>query len=156
MKTQNDEMITKELLNLFSETFIEVNGKYLDNGTTLFETIEKIPANKASYSFKGFNETIAGHVNHIMFYIIVMMEYTTGKRTGKTDWNESWEIKEVTEDEWGKLKEKLRVAYLELVGFINGIDEWNNEDYFGVVISILAHCSYHLGAIRQMINLKME
>ena len=92
MSTEKDKMITKEILDLFEETFEKVHGFYLDKKTSLFETIDKITAEEASRKQDKIKETIAGHLYHIKFYIIVCQEYITDKRTGKTDWNESWKI----------------------------------------------------------------
>ena len=143
-------MITKEILELFKETFEEVTGYYLDKKTSVFETISHLSAATASEKRTGIDETIAGHINHLTFYMVVLQEYITDKRSGKTDWNESWKIEAVNDEQWALLVDNLIAEYRKLCEFIEGIEEWSNGDYLGGVISILAHCAYHLGAIRQL------
>lgn len=152
MKTEKDKMITDEILLLFEETFKKVEGFYLDKGTSIFESINELKSVEASEKIDGSNETIAGHIYHVIFYIIVLQEYITDVRTGKTDWSKSWVVSEVTNNEWQDLKEKLRYEYDKLRGFIESIEEWVNGDYFGGILSILTHCSYHLGALRQLLT----
>ncbi len=153
MKTDKDKMITRELLDLFDETFEKVHGFYLDKGTSLFETINNISSEEASRKRGDIEETIAGHVDHIKFYIIVLQEYITDKRTGVTDWKKSWKTEAVNEKEWEYLKETLFKEYKQLCIFIESIDEWVNGDYLGGILSILTHCSSHLGAIRQLMDI---
>jgi len=107
MRTEKDEIITKEILDLFEETFEKSRGFYLDKNASIFETINTISSEEASEKRGKSNTTIAGHIDHIKFYIIVLQEYITDKRTGKTDWNESWKTKIVNDDEWELLKTTL-------------------------------------------------
>ena len=144
------DIIRKQILELLEETFERSNGIYLDKNTSLFETIDNIPYDKVGKSFHGIPETIAGHVNHVIFFIVVLQEYITGKRTGKTDWNESWKIKEVSEEKWEEIKTTLKKEYEKLKIFVEEIDQWKDEDYLGGSIAIIAHCSFHLGIIRQL------
>jgi hypothetical protein len=154
VKSTRDEKITKEILTLLHETFIEVHGLYLDKGTSFLETLDKIDFTKASIKYANFDETIAGHISHVIYYIIVLQEYITDKRTGKTDWKESWKNQNVTELGWKELKESLEASYSILVDFIESIEDWNKGDYLGGILSILMHCSYHLGSVRQLINIE--
>ena len=151
MRTEKD-IITKEILDLFEETFEKAHGFYLDRDASIFETINTISSKEASKKRGDINVTIAGHIAHITFYIIVLQEYITGKRTEKTDWNESWKTKTVNDNEWEQLKTTLHQEYKKLYAFIQSIDEWKSDDYVGGILSILAHCSYHLGAIRQLMR----
>jgi hypothetical protein len=152
MRTEKNRIITKEILYLFEKTFEKAHGSYLDRDASIFETINTISSKEASKKRGDTNATIAGHIDHIKFYIIVLQEYITDKRTGKTDWNESWKTKTVNDNEWELLKTTLHQEYKKLYAFLQSIDEWESGDYFGGIISILAHCSYHLGAIRQLIR----
>lgn len=152
MKMKKDEMITKELLDLFEETFDKVTGFYLDQKSSLFETIESLTSEEVSRTRGNTNTTIAAQLNHILFYIIVLQEYITDKRTGKTDWDESWILKTVDDEEWIVMKNELRKEYAKLRDFVKNIETWNNEDDFSGVVSILVHCAYHLGSVRQLIK----
>ena len=145
-----ENIIKKQILDLLEETFERSHGIYLDKNTSLLETINSIPYEKVGVSYHGIPETIAGHVNHAIFYIVVLKEYITGKRKGETDWNESWKVKQVSKEEWEELKTKLNEEYKNMKKFVNEIDKWENEDYLGGSIAIIAHCAFHLGIIRHL------
>jgi hypothetical protein len=149
MEITND-IIKKQIIEILEETFERSHGIYLDKKTSLLETIDSIPFEKVGKNFYGIPETIAGHINHVIFYIVVLKEYITGKRTGKTDWNESWKVIDVTEEEWEGLKNRLQEEYASLKNLVEDIDQWENEDYLGGSIAIIAHCAFHLGIIRQL------
>lgn len=147
-----DRLIAREFLDLFEETFEKVHGSYLDRGTSFFETLAAIDAEEASRKRGKIPETIAAHVNHVIFYIVVLQEYIRGERTGKTDWSLSWLVESVDETGWSELVARLEREYRKLRGFIESVEEWGDADRFGGILSILAHCSYHLGAVRQLID----
>jgi len=151
-KKSQDEMITAEILDLFDETFENVHGYYLDKGTSLFETLDKVSAEKASVISKGQESSIAGHIEHIRFYLETLLGYINGEIKGKTDWNKSWLVSEVSDDEWSILKSDLMKAYIKVKDTINGFTYWNDEDDFSGIISILVHSSFHLGAIWKMLE----
>ena len=153
MEQNYNKIFTKEISNLFIETFEKVEGFYLDKNTSLFETLNNLSFQDASKQRGPIQETIAAHVYHIIFYIKVLHEYITDVRTGKTDWKESWKKNIVNQNDWDKLKESLRIEYNNLIKFIQSIKKWDNGDYVSGVVSILVHCAYHLGAIRQLIEL---
>jgi hypothetical protein len=75
-----------------------------------------------------------------------------GARTGKTDWSLSWLVESVDETGWAELLARMKDEYRKLRGFIESAEEWGDADRFGGILSILAHCSYHLGAIRQLMD----
>ena len=144
------KIVAKQLNELLEEVFVRGHGIFLDSGTSLAETLDGIPFEKVGARFHGIPDTIAGHVSHLRFYIRVLMEYITGTRTGPTDWNDSWKIREVTRDEWDALKAGLKADYEAMLRFTGDIAEWKNEDYLGGAIAIVAHCAFHLGIIRQL------
>ncbi len=141
-----------ELQGLMTETFEKVEGFYLDGGTSLFETVEAISAGEASTPNPANGETVAAHVYHLTFYLDVLREYTTGERTGKTDWDESWTVSVVTEKEWDALKDDSRRAYDAAVRMVRGFDPDDAGDFVSGTLSVLAHSAFHLAAIRQIID----
>jgi hypothetical protein len=153
MAADKDASITSELLGLFEETFEKVHGSYLDRGTSFLETLASVDWREASRKRGAIKETIAAHVNHVVFYVVVLQEYITGERTGKTDWSLSWLVEAVDETGWAELVGKLESEYRKLRDFIESVEEWGDADRFGGILSILAHCSYHLGAVRQLIDI---
>ena len=150
MSTQiPNDCFTNELFDLLRETFEEVQGIYLDRGTSLFETLETISAEEASRRVSAECASIAAQVNHICFYIKVLERGIQRKASVKIDWQESWQIEKVTPEEWEALTEQLRVAYESVLTLMKSLDTWEGEDDIGCSLAILAHTAYHLGEIRQ-------
>lgn len=145
-------MIREELLHLLEETFESHHGIYTDKGTSFFETLQGVDHRQASRPYPGMPETIAGHVFHTRFYIVVLKEYITGARTGKTDWRQSWTVQSVTPGEWEALKTEFDTEYRNLLRFLREDFRWDEADHFGGLLAIAAHCAYHLGAVRQLIE----
>jgi len=144
------ELIAKELKALLEETFVVHHGIYTDKGTSLSQTLGTIDHVRASTKIQGHKETIAGHVAHTTFYVRVLHEYILGVRNGPVDWNESWTTTVVTKDEWEAVKAQLFAEYEKLMKFIDTQAAWDKEDHLGGVMAVVAHCAYHLGAIRQL------
>jgi hypothetical protein len=143
---------TKELFDLLDETFEHVQGIYLDKGTSLFETLDKISAEEASRPVSANSASIAAKVEHIRFYLRVLEGCIQRKTIAKIDWQESWQLKGVTPEEWAALKKRLRAAYQEVLALMRSLDTWQGEDDIGASLGILAHTAYHLGAIRQALR----
>jgi hypothetical protein len=150
MDNKTADMLRSELLAILEETFALHHGAYTDKGTSFFETLAGIDHRLASRILPELKESIAGHVFHVRFYLVVLQEYMTGVRTGKTDWGESWALSSVDEEAWADLRKALESEYKKLVDFISKRADWENADHLGGALAILAHCAYHLGAIRQM------
>jgi len=68
--------IAQDLKVLLEETFLKHHGMFTNRGTSLFETLANIDAKDASVHH-GKDETIAGHVFHMTFYLDAV-----------TDWDE--------------------------------------------------------------------
>lgn len=151
-KKSQDEMITEEIQNLFVETFEKVQGFYLDKETSLFERLNTISAEAASKTARGSDSTIAGHVEHIRFFMETIIGYNSGDIEGKTDWNKSWAVKTVDEQEWDTLKKELEKTYSLVRKNISGITYWKDEDDFSGILSILVHTAFHMGALWKMME----
>lgn len=143
------EAFTKELFEILDETFEQVHGIYLDKGTSLFETLETITAAEASRPVSATCACIAAQVEHVRFYLHVLGEYMQDKPVGKVDWNVSWQLKEVTPEQWETLKQALRATYQHILTVINGFDTWDRENDISGSLAVLVHTAYHLGEIRQ-------
>lgn len=143
------ERFTSELFAIIRETFEQVDGMYLDKGTSLFETLETISADEASRPVSSTCASIAAQVNHVRFYLDVLQEYMQHTRTEKADWDASWRVTTVTEVEWDRLKQDLRESYNRYLALLHSIEMWDGEDELGGAIIIVVHTAYHLGEIRQ-------
>lgn len=142
----------KDTLFILRETFEgspEGEGSaYLDNRVGVFPTITEISAETASQIIN--ETTIAAHTAHLKFYLDRICEFIGG-RTEKVNWEQSWLIKEVTQEEWNILREGMRSSYEGVLKCFAEVETWN-QDNIGDAIAIITHTAYHLGAIRQIVK----
>ena len=143
------EKIRKELKDVLEETFENVHGIYIDRRTSLFETLDTVTAEQASKPLSDNCPSIAAHVEHVRFYLQVIIEGCFQKQpTKKIDWDESWKLNTVTAYEWTNLKNRLRAIRDDILTEIDNLQGWEGEDDIGASLAIVAHTAYHLGAIR--------
>jgi hypothetical protein len=145
------ERFASEVYDLLDETFEHVHGIYLDRGTSLFETLESVSAQEASRPVSATCASIAGQVEHVRFYLEVLEKYMRGEEVGKVDWQGSWYLKSVTDEEWEALKGRLRDRYGSVLALVKGFESWEGENDISGALAIVVHTAYHLGEIRQAI-----
>ncbi len=125
-------------------------GIYLDRGTSFFETLETISAEEASRPVSAGCACIAAQVAHVRYYLKVLLDgCLLKKKIDRPDWPSSWQLKQVTPDEWQALKQDLRHTQQSVLAAMNDLDVWEGEDDIGASLAILAHTAFHLGQIRQ-------
>jgi hypothetical protein len=146
--------LKKTLLQFIDETFSQVQGMYLDKGTTLYETLDGVSAEEASRAAGPQSATIAAQVEHVRFYLDVLDEIIKTKHLEKKyNWREIWEtVREVTPEQWEDLKRRLHESHDRVLATINSFENWDGEYDVGGAISIIAHTAYHLGGIRQALG----
>ena len=151
MTTQiQTDHFTKALFMLLDETFDNVQGYFLDKGTSMFETLTTISAEEASVPVGGKCATLAAQVKHVAFYLDVLEEAIRTQQFQRQDWGKIWrETSAVTPEEWEILKTSLRDSYNRVRTLIDETTEWPNERQIGGAIAIIVHTAYHLGEIRQ-------
>jgi hypothetical protein len=141
---------TKALYALLDETFDNVQGYYLDKGTSMFETLATISAAEASIPVGGKCATLAAQVKHVTFYLDVLEKSVRTQQFERQDWGKIWrETSAVTPDEWDAIKASLRDSYDRIKALIHDTPEWPNDYVIGGAIAMIAHTAYHLGEIRQ-------
>lgn len=144
------EDFLKDVLLILRETFegspAGEGSAYLDHGIGILPTLEKLSASEVSSYFGG--TTIAAQTEHAKFYLDRICEFMTG-RTEKVNWEQSWLIETVTDEEWNALRDAVRKSYENVLRTFAGIKTWN-QDNIGDSVAIIAHSAYHLGAIRQL------
>jgi hypothetical protein len=141
---------TKALYALLDETFDNVQGYFLDKGTSMFETLATISAEEASVPVGGQCATLAAQVKHVAFYLDVLEQAVRTQQFEQQDWDKIWrETSAVTPEEWEALKSSLRESYDRIKTLIDDTTEWSSEQQIGGAIAIIVHTAYHLGEIRQ-------
>lgn len=121
---------------------------FLDRGIGLLSTIDGIDAERASAEFTG--TTIAAQTEHAKFYMDRLCEYING-RTEPVNWDDSWLIETVNEDEWAALRSTVRRSYENTLRCLAEGRQWNPMQ-IGMAMGMIAHSAYHLGAIRQVVK----
>jgi hypothetical protein len=140
------------LLVCLEEAFENVHGYFLDKGTSLFETLETVTAEEASRAASPSVATLAAQVNHTAFYLDAAIRFaTTGYGDEKPDWERSWNLASVSEEEWDALRQNLKTQYGRIQELVRTNPVWNVQ-MMGGAIAMVAHCAYHLGEIRQALG----
>ncbi len=154
MKTINQDDFTHSLLALLRETFEGANTAfgtmYLNQNTGLFATLEGVDAGRASRAPDAESATVAGHCEHIRFYLEFLSNYMS-ENFKMVDWKESWRVREVSDEEWTALCGQLQKAYQQVTDTFNEIENWNDFK-ISSALGILTHTAYHLSAIRQILK----
>jgi hypothetical protein len=58
----------------------------------------------------------------------------------------------VSADQWDDLRDRLEQEYRKVAHRIRNNELWD-QDRIGGAFGLMAHCVYHLGAVRQMMKL---
>jgi hypothetical protein len=145
-----EQDFANNLFALMEETFeSKHHGIYLDNGTSLFETLETVSAQEASIPVGGKCASLAAQVAHVTFFIESFERFALQGDNSPRDWGEIWRtVEKVTPAEWDEYKRQLNDAYLRMDKLFHANPTWN-EDNIGGALSIVVHTAYHLGEIRQ-------
>jgi hypothetical protein len=150
MSSTASQPFTKALLALLDETFDNVEGYYLDRGTSLFETLADISAAEASIPVGGKCATLAAQVKHVAFYLDVTDKSVRDPEYPSADWDEIWRtVSSVTPDEWQAIRAELRTNYNRILKLIDDMPSWSSEDEIASAMAVVVHTAYHLGEIRQ-------
>ncbi len=151
MSTKIDQqLVTKNLFDVLDETFVKTHGIFLDEHTSLFETLETITAAEASIPVGGKCATLAAQVAHVNFYLEVLEAYIINKDIGKADWGDIWRrVNQVSEQEWQGYQAQLKETYQRVLSRLQNCEDWNDEKSLGGALGIAVHTAYHLGEIRQ-------
>jgi len=151
MSTKIDqEYIVQDLFDILDETFVTHHGIFLDEGTSLFETLKTITAAEASIPVGGKCATLAAQVAHVNFYLEVLEAYILDQDKGKVDWGNIWRrVNTVSPEEWQAYQDQLKETYQRVLSMLRNIEDWNDERPIGGTMAIVVHTAYHLGEIRQ-------
>lgn len=148
--TVSTSQFSGELLGVLAEAFEDVQGIFLDKGTSLFETLDGISAAEASIPVGGKCATLAAQVAHVNFYLEATERYMQTGQNERLDWGEIWRtVHAVTPEEWAASQARLKATYARIRAQIQAYDGWETPYAMGGAIGLVAHTAYHLGEIRQ-------
>lgn len=150
MATIEAEHFSKALLAILDEAFDNVQGFFLDKGTSLFETLATISAAEASIPVGGRCATLAAQVKHVAFYLDVVDRNVREHNYARVDWGEIWRtVSAVSPEEWSIIQAELRESYNRIISLIKQTTDWPSEMEIGGAMGVAVHTAYHLGEIRQ-------
>jgi hypothetical protein len=116
----------------------------------LLASLERISAAEASMSHEG-GAPIAAHVDHLRYALALLNEWAAGAShdSQQMDWTASWKLREVSDDEWRRLRDELRreaTAWSRTLRTPRALSEIEA----GWMAGTVPHVAYHFGAIRQL------
>ena len=136
------------VLASLEEATSTVHGIFLDKGEALYETLDGISAEQASMPLGPGSGTIAAKVNHIRFYVDVVLRNAAAGEYVKADWASSWAVDAVSDEEWAQLVEGLKASFAQFTELARTTEQWP-EQVLGGAMGVVVHTGYHLGEIRQ-------
>lgn len=118
----------------------------------LLRQLESISAARASVRSTPAKPPLAAHADHVLYGLSLLNRWMAGEENpwADADWNASWRVASVTEEEWRTMLSKLRHASVTWRESAAKRQDWNPVDAAGAISSV-AHTAYHLGAIRQIL-----
>lgn len=129
MSDTGSQHFATAVLEILDETFDTHHGYYLDQGDALFVTLSQISAAEASKPVSATCASIAAQVHHTTYYLDVLRQDLDPNHVmPKADWDGSWDVPAVDDEEWAALVERMRVTAGQ---------------------TMAVHTAYHLGQIRQ-------
>lgn len=152
----NDSIFHAAILKLLVEMFEGPPGNeayVLNPGDPgLLRQLESISAATASKRPSPEKPPIAAHADHLHFGLALINRWLAGEENpwADADWNASWRITSVTEEQWRILIARLRQASTTWREAATKRQEWDPIMAAGAISSV-AHTAYHLGAIRQIL-----
>lgn len=156
-----DDVFVNAFLRVLEETL--EGGKpgqgthFLDNtkadGSSnqgFFAALNGLSAVEAS-AVTALGSSIASHTAHSAFHIEATLRFASGDRS-PNDWQGSFEPRVVDEPEWLVQRQRLKNAYLGIVDLAHKTAVWDQDSATGMMAT-LAHVTYHLGAVKQILKL---
>lgn len=142
----------QSLLALLSEAFGTSgapSSMFLDSVSAgLLPTVSSLSAEQASRAVAPGRTTIAAQCGHVLFLLQLFAAAERGE-SPEADWAGSWSRATVTAVEWKALQAELRALWGSVAERLRGKDGWP-EARVQTAMLLLTHCTYHVGAIRQL------
>lgn len=116
----------------------------------IFGTLASLTPQEASRAPGPGRRSAAAHTSHIAFSLRASVAQLRGEQPA-VNWAESWAVSSVDERGWSGLRASLRSDYDATRAQLAARTDWDAEALAGA-IAIVAHCAYHLGALRQIVQ----
>lgn len=151
-----ESIFKRALLKQLTEIFEGPPGEeaYLLNpgDPGLLRQLDSIDADKASTRIVRGKTTIAAHVDHVHYGLMLLNRWAAGDPNpwADADWNASWQRGVVSESQWQTLRDALRHEYHTWRDDVAARTDWGDLAASNG-LAIAAHTAYHLGAIRQIL-----
>ncbi|MHC4222405.1 MAG: DinB family protein, partial [Planctomycetota bacterium] len=145
-------LVLDSLQALLAELFhgpAETECWILDGGTRmdLFGTLDGLDARQASARPVPGHASVAGHANHLRFSLELLNRWSRGENPFlDVDWQSSWSVQSVTDEEWRQLLAALRAEADAWQAALPRPREWDRIELTGAMASA-AHVAYHLGVV---------
>jgi hypothetical protein len=152
----SDAIFKRALSTILAEIFdgAPPNEGYLLNpgDPGLLRQLESIDARAASSRPMPGKTTIAAHVDHVHYGLMLLNRWIAGEANpwATADWDASWKRDQVNDEQWRALRDKLRREAEAWQAGVKKHTEWGDVSAAGA-LSSAAHTAYHLGAIRQIL-----
>lgn len=131
-------------------TFIDGTKPDGSNNSGYFALFDRLTAAQASEP-TALGLSIAAHAAHVAYHMEVTVRWVQGER-GPFDWPGSFEPRVVNDTLWDATRERVRTAYAGIRALAHTAPKWDADSAAGLA-GVVAHATYHLGAIRQVVKL---
>lgn len=156
MSTIPVEQVMAIVLVQFTEAYAgppQAHSWFIDNGPDagLFRTVAALTAAQASRSIVDGGTTVAAHVEHLRWSLALFNAIVRGEQP-EIRWTESWTVRTVDQEAWEHLQAELRREYETLRTSFAAHAVALKPEWLPPTMAVVPHAAYHLGAIRQMIQ----
>ncbi len=156
METLPQSTATASVLDLLEEAFEGPRDPrstwFVSNApdSGIFGTLDALSPQDASRAPGPGRRSAAAHTSHLAFSLRVSAAQLRGEQPA-VNWAESWAVSSVDERGWAGLRASLRGDYDATRAELASRTEWEPEA-LAAAMAIVAHCAYHLGALRQIVH----
>lgn len=128
-----------------------------DPDGSFIPSMDQITAAQASERPLCGRNSAAAHAAHIAFHFQALVDFLrSGIWQEKLDWESSWSKQEFSEEEWATLRAQLREHAIIIHDYLGEVPLDADEDTLTGAVALIAHCAFHLGAVRQIASAHLK
>lgn len=121
----------------------------------VFGAIEPLTAAQASRPLAPGGRSIAAHAEHLR-WSLDLTDRTLRGAPWNPDWEQSWTVRTVTDEQWAALKAALRDAYGRVKATLESGPDLSNPMMLRGICALAPHAAHHLGTIRTIAKVVTE